>query len=159
MDTVKEFDVPLSVPIEISDGNGQMATVDSVLLIGPSRKNAKAASGLKRLVHRSISSSDTEASDDDKRKAKEEREKNKGKPIRELFPPADVINVVAASSLDGNTLDEMNGFITSLLSDGCCKMNGSNAKQGDLNKINMDDWEKISGEYVSNFLLNSLFAS
>lgn len=160
---VDEFEYQLKKPIEISDGgaggSGGMITVNSITLIAPSARNSKAATGLQRMVNQSLSASrtDKEPTAEDKKKAEEEAQKNKDKPIRERFPAKDVINILAASNLAGNTLEDANGFLFSLLSNGCAKMNDKPAKQGDLDKLGLYDLQNILGEYVANFLSSFLF--
>lgn len=155
---VEEYEYTLKKPIEISSDGG-MVEVLSISLIAPSRRNSNAASGLMRLVHQSLASraKDKEPTEDEKKKAEADKDKNKDKPIREIFPANDVVNIIAGSAMSGNTLDEAYGYLTSLLANGCGKMNDKGAKEGDLGKLSMYDWNQILGEYVSNFLSDSLF--
>lgn len=160
---VEEYKYSLRKKIDISDsgrdGTGEMITVDAIVLVAPSRNNARAASGLMRLVHKSLSSKSKgrEPTDAEKKKAEEDKKIDKDKPIRELFPASDVVNILAGSELSGNTLDEAYGYLTSLLTGGCGLMNDKSAKDGDLGKLGLHDWNNILGEYVSNFLSDSLF--
>lgn len=160
---VEEYEYQLKKEITIADGgaggSGGLVPVNTILLIAPAARNSKAATGLQRLVQQSLSSkaSDKEVTPEEKKKAEEENEKNKDKPIRERFPANDVINILAASDLSGNTLEDAKGLLFSLLSNGCAKLNDKDAKIGDLEKLSLYDMQNILGEYVSNFLLNFLF--
>lgn len=160
---VETYEYTLTREIEIADGgsggSGQLIPVDTIILIAPSAKNSRSATALQRLVNRSLSgkSSDKQMSDEEQKKAKEENEKNKDKPIRERFPARDVINILASSDLPENTLEEAKCLLFSLLSDGCAEMNGKPVKKGDLEKMSFHDTQVILGEFFSNFLSNFLF--
>lgn len=155
---VEEYEYQLKREIMIAD-NGGMVPVGSVLLIAPSAKNSRAATGLQRLVQQSLSAkaSDKEPTEEEKKKAQAQSDADRDKPIRERFPARDVVNVIAASDLSGNTLEDAKNLLFSLLTNGCAKMNDRDARQGDLDKLSLYDVQNILGEYVANFLSNFLF--
>ena len=155
---VEEYEYQLKKEIMIAE-NGSMVPVGSVLLVAPSAKNSRAATGLQRLVQQSLSAkaSDKEPTEEEKKKAQAQSDADKDKPIRERFPARDVINVIAASDLSGNTLEDAKNLLFSLLTNGCAKMNDRDARQGDLDKLSLYDVQNILGEYVANFLSNFLF--
>lgn len=151
---IKEKEYTLSNVIEIADG-GEMIQVDTIKLKGPTFKDAAAASGLKRLIHQSLSRN---ASDEQPKAQTKETDSsdNEKKHISEILKPSDIVNTLASSALDGNTIVEAYGYFKSLCTSGCCEINGKNARSGDITKIDLDDWNEMLGVYVSNFLLNSL---
>lgn len=152
---IKELEVTLNNPIETAV-QGQMVETNKVLLIGPSRKNSAAASGLKRLFQRAIDSVN-DGKEDSGKKKKDTQEDNSKKSPRELIPPKDVVNLLAAAKLEGETLQDAFDFFSNLCVNGCCQINGLEATSPNLDKIDYTDWENMLGEYVCNFLLDSLF--
>jgi hypothetical protein len=161
---ITETTVKLSTPVKVAvDG----APVDcyEIHLVGPSWKNASAASALKSMwmePFNKIMEEFTKMREGQKDPAdKKEADKTQQEP-HEIFTYSEVVSTISKYRDENtgplNVMEKAFGYLETLLSGGCADFEGVAARKNLLERISYSDQEKILGEFVKSFLLDSLFS-
>ena len=156
----EELRFDLSTPIEYSvKGSGDLTSGDFILLKAPSHKNTKECSKLKQAFFRSLP---TETPDPEVvEKAREARRELQGEDEDDdvTFSGEEVIILIAK---DKNVeLAEFLDVAKKLLTSGSvAEMEGeTKLTHFMVDKMSYDDFERLTGEYVANFILASSVAA
>jgi hypothetical protein len=161
---ITETTVKLSRPVTVAI-DGHPTECYEIHLVGPSWKNASAASALKSMWMEPFNKMVEEISklrEVHKDAAeKKEAEKTEQEP-HEIFTCSEVVSTISkyrdADTGPLNVMEKAFGYLETLLSSGCADFEGVAARKNLLERISYADQEKILGEFVKSFLLDSLFS-
>lgn len=158
---ISETTVKLSKPVNVAI-KGANVECWEIHLTGPSWKNASDASALKAMWMEPFNKMIESIKPQDGDPPKEPTGKNEAdKEPHEVFTYKEVVGTIAKYR-DENTgplevMAKAFGYLESLLSHGCADFEGEPANSALLGRLSYVDQEKILGEFVKSFLLDSLF--
>jgi hypothetical protein len=147
---LKQIEVKLNDPLTIGV-NGTQSECDTVLLTGPSSKQRKAASRLKRLIVSTMTSESRNSGEKPKVDDKPEESTK--------IDWDDIVNLLSASTSDDEELvDKAYKYLLKLIGEegGGGSISGMPITDDIFDRFSFDDVERLLGEYVANFLMSSL---
>ena len=165
---ITETTVKLSSSVKVGI-DGVFIDCFELHLVGPSWKNASTASALKamwmepfnKMVEEVSELRDNNEKQTEKKDGKKDGKKEPSEP-HEVFTCSEVVNTISKYRDDDtgplNVMEKAFGYLESLLSNGCADFEGVPADKNLLSRISYVDQEKILGEFVKSFLLDSLFS-
>jgi hypothetical protein len=144
-----EITFALSNPIEYSKG-GEFYTCHELTLLAPSYNNRKQCQKLKQLFFKIVKDNAEKNKDESDSRKKRDRDDNEDN----VLEGSDITTIFFMSDVD---IDEVMDIFEKLLISGVCKLDDSITLNNSLmGKMSLGDIEKIFGEYMSNFLVQSL---
>lgn len=148
----REFKFDLSQPLTYGHG-GELATSSFVILTAPTSRERKECAYLKQAFFVAINENRS-GMDEEKVERARERLKQEQKKDEELLSGEEVMMMIASSTKV--KFDEFLEVGRRLLQSGVAKIGGEEKLTGALiDKMDMDDFEKLVGDYLAFFTLQS----
>lgn len=168
---VSETAVKLNMPITIGRKDGTFDEVYEITIKGPTagKSQRAAAAALQAMFEKPFNEEIERSKDTPEYKAAQEKKKSEpvkagsdsDKSMRDFFDPSMVLRTISAyrdsSVAERDAITVALNYLESLLTTGCGVVDGSPMGTTDFAKISYSDMKVILGEYVANFLLDSLF--
>lgn len=162
MTRLKEIDITLKDPIELavkSGGTGELTECDTVTLIAPAGKHRKYVSRIKNFCGYYMDKNlekhlkRVRENPDKEKDAKEKKESDDDS----KFDGPTLMSILTTTSIDKEDAMEIQfDLFQKLLEKGCGNIKNMEINSHLFDKFSYADLENLYGEYVVNFLLDSL---